>query len=67
MRINVNEKDKVVALWFANRENPEKNLPKDIEKEIEIYKQKKYKICMYQSGNDDIKINLLNLILNNAY
>ena len=39
----------------------------DIEKEIEIYRQKKYKICMYQSGNDDIKINLLNLILNNAY
>ena len=34
--------------------------------QIETYKKKKYRICMYQSGNDDIKINLLKLILNNA-
>lgn len=67
MNINVNEKNKIVSLWFTNQENPEQNLPENIKKEIEIYKQKKYRICMYQSGNDDIKINLLNLILNNAY
>lgn len=67
MKIDINEKAKVVALWFTNQENPQENLPINIEKEIEIYKQKKYKICIYQSGNDDIKINLLNLILNNAY
>lgn len=67
MKIDINEKDKVVALWFSNKENPQKNLPLDIEKEIETYRQKKYKICIYQSGNDDIKTNFLNLILNNAY
>ncbi len=67
MKIDINENAKIVALWFTNQENPQENLPLDIEKEIEIYRQKKYKICMYQSGNDDIKINLLNLILNNAY
>lgn len=67
MKINVNDKEKVVALWFTSQENPKQNLPTNIEKEIENYKQKKYRICMYQSGNDDIKTNLLNLILNNAY
>lgn len=66
MQIDIDEKNKIVALWFTNKENLQVNLPKHIEQEIEIYRQKKYKICMYQSGEDDIKINLLNLILNNA-
>ena len=66
MQIDINEKDKIIALWFTNKENPQANLPKNIEEQIETYKKKKYRICMYQSGNDDIKINLLKLILNNA-
>lgn len=66
MKINVNEKDKVLALWVTNQENPSQDLPKNIEKEIEKYREKKYRICIYQSGNEDIKTNLLNLILNNA-
>lgn len=67
MKMDVDEKAKIVALWFGNQENIEENLLQDIEKEIEIYKQKKYRICIYQSGQDDIKTNLRNLILNNAY
>ena len=66
MQIDINDKDKIVALWFTNKENPQINLPRNIKEMMEIYKQKKYKVCMYQSGNDDIKTNLLNLILNNA-
>lgn len=67
MKIDVNEQSKVVSVWFSHQENPQENLPTNIEKEIEKYRKKKYRICMYQSGNDDIKKNLLNLILNNAY
>lgn len=63
MKMDVDEKAKIVALWFGNQENIEENLPQD----IETYKQKKYRICIYQSGQDDIKTNLRNLILNNAY
>lgn len=66
MKIDINEKAKVVALWFTNQEDPQEKLPTNIEKEIEVYKQKKYRICIYQSGSDDLKMNLLNLILNNA-
>ncbi len=66
MIINVNEKNKVLALWLTNQENTNQNLPTNIEKEIEKYKEQKYRICIYQSGNEDIKNNLLNLILNNA-
>ena len=43
MKIDINEKEKVVALWFSNKENPQKNLPSDIEKEIETYRQKNIK------------------------
>ncbi len=67
MKININEKAKVVALWLNNQENPQMNLPINIEKEIEKYKEKKYKICIYQSGNDNLEKNLLNLVINNAY
>ena len=37
MKIDINENAKIVALWFTNQENPQENLPLDIEKEIEIY------------------------------
>ena len=67
LRISVNDNSKLVVLWLNNGENNlVSNLPENIEKEIEEYKNKKYKVCIYQSGNDDIKANLLNLILNNA-
>ena len=66
LRIDVNEKNKILALWLTNQESINQNLPKDIENEIEKYKEQKYRICIYQSGNEDIKNNLLNLILNNA-
>ena len=38
MKIDINENAKIVALWFTNQENPQENLPLDIEKEIEIYR-----------------------------
>jgi len=66
LKIDINEKAKIIAIWCSNQENLQKNLPINIEKEIESYKQKKYKICIYQSGNDDIKRNLLNLVINNV-
>lgn len=67
MKVNINEKNKIVALWLNNQENWQTNLPENIERIIEEYKQKKYRICIYQSGNDDVKTNFLQLILNNAY
>lgn len=67
MKIDINDNSKIVALWFSNEENPKQNIPKDIEEEIEKYRNQKYRICMYQSGTDDIKKNLLNLLINNAY
>ena len=38
----------------------------DGDRELETYRNQKYKICMYQSGNNDIKFDLLNLILKNS-
>ena len=67
MRLEVNEKLKTVSIWFSSIENPTDNLPRNIEQEIEKYKTLKYRIFMYQSSNDNINKNLLNLIMNNAY
>ena len=66
MKIKVNENLKMVELWLCNNENLTKDLPKSIEGEIEQYKNLNYKICVFKSGNEDIKKNLLSLIINNA-
>lgn len=67
MKIDVNNNSKIVALWLDSKENPQQNIPYNIEQELEKYRKLKYKICMYQSGKNDIKKDLLNLIINNAY
>ena len=66
MRVSVDDNSKIVALWINNEENITTNLPKNVGEIIEKYQNKKYKICMYQSGNDDIKSDFLQLILNNV-
>lgn len=66
MRIAINKDSKIVALWLNSQENLQMNVPINIKNEIEEYKQKKYKVCIYQSGNEDLKKNLLNLVINNA-
>ena len=47
MKIDINNDSKIVALWFNSKENPQQNMPHNIEQEIEKYKKLKYKI----SGN----------------
>lgn len=66
MKLEVNEDSKIVALWVRNDEDITKDIPINIKTELEKYKKLKFRICMYQSGNEDIKKNLLNLIVNNA-
>lgn len=67
MKIDVNDNTKIVSIWCGCEENVEEHLPNNIEEKLNQYRQKKYRICMYQSGQDDIKNNVLNLILNNAH
>lgn len=66
MRVSINDNSKIIALWLSNEDNMETNISKNVKEVIEKYQSKKYKVCMYQSGNDDIKSNFLQLILNNA-
>lgn len=66
MRVSINENSKIIAFWLNNEENVEMNLPKNVIEIIEKYKNEKYKVCMYQSGQEDLKSNFLQLILNNA-
>lgn len=66
MRIDINDSNKILAIWTTNQENSKTDIQKKLEQTIEKYKKQKYKICIYQSGKDNIKSNLLDLILNNA-
>ena len=61
LQIKVNDKDKIVSIWIGSEEIDERKINKDINE----YKEKKYRICMYQSGKEDIRENILDLILNN--
>lgn len=65
MKIKINDELKIVSLWLGNDEINEKNF-EEIDEKIDEYKKQKYKICLYQSGVEDIKKNVLDLIINNA-
>ena len=66
MKVSINDDSKIVALWLNNEEKAETNLPINVNEIVEKYKSKKYKVCIYQSGQDEIKNNFLQLILNNV-
>ena len=66
MKFDVNKNNKTIVLWCYNKENFNTNIPKNIENKINQYKEKKYKVCIFQSGKEDIKKNFLQLIENNT-
>lgn len=66
MKFDVNKNNKTIVLWCYNKENFNTNIPENIENKINQYKEKKYKVCIFQSGKEDIKKNFLQLIENNT-
>ena len=65
MKLDINEKNKTIMIWCNNKDKPITNIPLNIQNEINRYKQKKYKVCIIQSGKEDIKNNFLQLMKNN--
>ena len=61
LKFDVNKNNKTIVLWCYNKENFNTNIPKNIENKINQYKEKKYKVCIFQSGKEDIKKNFLQL------
>lgn len=65
MQIVVNDDAKVVELWFKNGENPDSAIPSDIAPMVADYREKKYLICLYQSGTGDLSKLTSQLLVHN--
>ena len=61
MEFNVNDKDKILEIWLSNSEKEDISL-KSLYKE---YKEKKYTVAVFKSGNENLFSNTKELLLNN--
>ncbi len=66
MHFNVNDESKILSVWITKEESVNNELSIELEEIIAKYKAKKYRICIYKSGTNDFKKDILNLILNNV-
>lgn len=60
MYINKNDKAKIIYVY--TNDSIETN---DLKNELEEYANKNYRICIYESGKEELEKNMLNLVCNN--
>lgn len=60
MRVDIDKENKMIYVWTDNSEEVN-----NVEKKYEDLINNKFKICVYESGSQDIKRNLLELLLLN--
>ena len=66
MQIDLDKDNKICSVFVNNNELINNEFPIEVENELDKYRNKKYRVCIYQSGTNDIKKDFLNLILNNV-
>ena len=54
MKIEENKQFKFASVWLTKNEQNNPQIRKEIDRLIEIYKRKKYKFIIYESGRGDL-------------
>ena len=65
MEICVKDSLKIVEIWMTNAEQGNAVLRKSLRPLFDEYKQKKYKVAVFESGRDDLLYNTAGLLLHN--
>ena len=65
LEINVHDDKKTVDIWLTKSEKYDHNLRERLKPLYERYKEKKYFVVMYESGEKDLYENTLSLLLYN--
>jgi len=65
MEICVKDSLKIVEVWLTNVEQGDAALRKSLQPLFDEYKQKKYKVAVFESGRGDLLYNTAGLLLHN--
>ena len=65
MEMNVRDNERIVEIWLTNGDQTNKNLKQSLQPIFNEYKQKKYKVAVFQSGNRDLADCTAGLLLHN--
>ena len=65
MKAYIDNQDKIIELWFTNKENPDSIIPPRLNGIIDEYRRLKYRICLYHSGTEDLTHLTSELLVNN--
>jgi len=65
MEMNVHDDDRIVEIWLTNEEKSNDGLKGLLQPIFNEYKQKKYKVAVFQSGGRDLADCTAGLLLHN--
>ena len=65
MEIHVKDSLKIVEIWLTCAEQDDASLRKSLQPLFDEYKQKKYKVAVFESGSGDLLYNTAGLLLHN--
>lgn len=65
MEIHVRDDDHIVEIWLTGREKSDEQFKKTLKPIYNEYKQKKYKVAVFESGNGDLQDYTAGLLLHN--
>ena len=65
MEMTVRDDERIVEIWLSNHEKANDKLGKSVQPIFDEYKQKKYKVAVFQSGSRDLMDSTAGLLLHN--
>ena len=65
LEIQVNDSSKIVEIWLSNAEKDNTAVQDSLKPIYAVYKAKKYKVAVFQSGGGDLLGNTRDLLLHN--
>ena len=65
MEMNIRNDERIVEIWLTNLEKENEKLRDSLKPIYDRYKQMKYKVAVFQSGNRDLTDSTAGLLIHN--
>ena len=65
MEMNIRNDERIVEIWLTTREKENEKLRDSLKPIYDRYKQMKYKVAVFQSGNRDLTDSTAGLLIHN--
>ena len=67
MEIKANADSRILSIWLTNAEQQNEATMQSLKPICNRYRQQKYKVAIFRSGNGDLLHNTQSLLLHNRY